>query len=101
MDVILGIIVIVLVLVLDFAGYHFELKSIRWLRRHIHPFMSRLLVAVLAGFIVFVLITDRITRGEQKIAVILVSSLLIWANLFLGPKDESQTPQDKQSSEEI
>jgi hypothetical protein len=80
MDVIIGIIVVVLVLALEIV----------WLRRQGYPFTSKLLVAVLAGFMVFVLITDRVTRGEQKAAIILASALLIWANLYLGPTKPGQ-----------
>jgi hypothetical protein len=84
MDVIIGIVFIILVLALEIAGAHLDLKAVRWLRRQGHPFTSRLLVAVLTGFMVFVLITDRVSRGEQKAAIILVSAILIWANLYLG-----------------
>jgi xanthine/uracil/vitamin C permease (AzgA family) len=85
MDIIIGIVLIILLLVLEIVGAHLDLKATRWLRRKGHPFTSKLLVAVLTGFMVFVLITDRISRGEQKAAIILVSALLIWANLYLGP----------------
>jgi hypothetical protein len=80
-DVIVGIIVLVVVLVLEMINIPFfrrlglHLKTQQW--------GTKLVVAFLAGFIFFILFTDRMPSAGQKIPVIVVALLLIWANLFL------------------
>lgn len=81
-DVILGIIIFVVVLLLEIS-----LTQIlnRWgLRLAQHQFGSKLMVAFLAGFIVFILFTGKVPQPGQKIPIIIAVLLLIWANLFLN-----------------
>jgi len=89
-DVILGIIVFVVVLL----GEILPIPVLtRWgLRLSRHQLGSKLLVAFLAGFIIFVLFTGKIPRPAQKIPIIIAAILLIWANLFLkvGTSEEHQ-----------
>jgi len=60
---------------------------------------SKLMAAFLAGFIVFTLFTDKMPNPIQKIPVVIVSVLLIWANLFLhiGQHEisENENPESK------
>ncbi len=90
MDVILAVLVVLAVLALEIVGTHMDLASIRKLRLKENTFISKLVVAFLAGFIVFVLFTDSIPLVQQRLTVIVVCLLLIYANLFLVIKKEDQ-----------
>jgi hypothetical protein len=86
MGFILAIIVMVLVLVLEILGPRLNLSFMRWMRQREHQFGSKLLAAFLCGFIVFTLFSDKMPHEWQKVPVIIVCLLLIWANLFLVKK---------------
>jgi hypothetical protein len=96
-DVILGIIILVVVLLAEiFLTPFFN----RWgLRLAEHQFGSKLMVAFLAGFIVFVLFTDKVPQPGQKIPIIITALLLIWANLFLkvGRSEEPKGDDEEKS----
>jgi hypothetical protein len=98
-DVILGIIIFVVVLLLEI----FPTPILnRWgLRLAQYQFGSKLMVAFLAGFIVFVLFTDRIPQPGQKIPIIIAALLLIWANLFLnvGGSEEPRGDDEEKGGE--
>lgn len=50
---------------------------------------KRLQTALLSGFIVFIILTDRISLIEQKIGIVLVSFLLIFAvNLRIKKQED-------------
>jgi hypothetical protein len=80
-DVILGIIILVVVLLMEI----FTTPILnRWgLRLSHHQLGSKLMVAFLASFIVFIIFTDKVPQPGQKIPIIITALLLIWANLFL------------------
>jgi hypothetical protein len=94
-DVILGIIIFVLILLVEiFTRPIFN----RWgLRLSEHQLGSKLMVAFLLGFIVFILFTDKVPQAAQKIPIIIAALLLIWANLFLkvGTSEESHGDDEK------
>ncbi len=90
MDIIVAVIVIVAVLALEIAGAYFDLAFLRWLRLKEHHSASRVMVAFLCGFAVFMLISSKVPRFEQRIAVVIVCILLIYANLFLTLKREQK-----------
>ncbi len=92
MDIILAIVIFVLILAFEsLGGVLFDFAFFRW-----HSFISKLVVAFLAGFIVFVIFTPRIPMVQQRVAVIIVSLLLIYANLFLGKKKEETEEGEKE-----
>ena len=100
-DVILGIIIFVVVLLLEIFP-----KPIlnRWgLRLSQYQFGSKLMVAFLAGFIVFILFTGKIPQPGQKIPIIIAALLLIWANLFLdvGGKEEPRGNNNEMEEEKL
>jgi hypothetical protein len=86
MALILAIIVLVSALAVEILGPRFNWPFMKWMNRREHQFGSKLLTAFLCGFIVFTLFTGKVPHAIQKAAVIIVSLLLIWANLFLGKK---------------
>lgn len=91
MDVILGIAAFILVLAFEsLADYLFDLVFFRS-----HRFMSKLMVAFLVGFIVFILVTPNVPGMEQRMTVMIVCILLIYANLFLGKKKEDEEDKEK------
>jgi len=90
MDVILAVLVVLAVLALEIVGTHIDLAVIRKLRLKENTFISKLVVAFLAGFIVFVLFTDGIPLVQQRVTLIFVCLLLIYANLFLVIKKEDE-----------
>ena len=96
-DLILGIIVFVVVLL----GEIFPIPVLerRGLRLARHQLGSKLMVAFLAGFIVFVLFTGKMPQPAQKIPIIIAALLLIWANLFLkvGTSEEHQGEDEEKS----
>jgi hypothetical protein len=96
MDVILAVLVVLAVLALDIVGTRMELAFIRKLRLKENTFISKLVVAFLAGFIVFVLFTDSIPLVQQRVTVIIVCLLLIYANLFLATKKGEIEGKDKE-----
>jgi hypothetical protein len=91
MDILLGALVFVVVIVIAFFGERFGGKFSRMFSE-VHQFGTRVVVAFLSGFIVFAVFTGRIANPVQKIPLIIVCALLIWANIFLvtQPGDESQ-----------
>ncbi|MGD2085672.1 MAG: hypothetical protein PVH61_05755 [Candidatus Aminicenantes bacterium] len=96
-DVILGIIILVLVMLVEIF---FTPILKRWdLRLSEHQMGSKLMVAFLAGFIVFILFTDKVPHPGQKIPIIITALLLIWANLFLivGRSEEPQGDDEEES----
>ena len=96
-DVILGIIILVVVLLVEILPTPF---LNRWgLRLSEHQMGSKLMVAFLAGFIVFVLFTDKVPQSGQKLPIIITAFLLIWANLFLkvGGGEEPQKDDEEKS----
>jgi len=98
-DVILGIIVFVVVLLVEI----FPIPVLkRWgLRLSRYQLGSKLMVAFLAGFIVFVLFTGKMSQPAQKIPIIIAALLLIWANLFLkaGTSEELQEEDEQKAGE--
>ena len=59
------------------------------------PVPKKISTALLSGFIVFIIFTKKVELIEQKIGVIVVTLLLIYAvNLKVGKEEneESQTP---------
>lgn len=90
MDVILAVLVVLAVLALEIVGTHIDLAFIRKLRLKENTFISKLVVAFLVGFIVFILFTDGIPLVQQRVTVIIVCLLLIYANLFLAIKKKDE-----------
>jgi hypothetical protein len=99
-DVILGIIVFVVVLLVEI----FPIPVLkRWgLRLSRHQLGSKLMVAFLVGFIIFVLFTGKMPQPAQKIPVIIAALLLIWANLFLkvGTGEEYQGEDEEKAGKD-
>lgn len=91
MDIILGIAAFILVLAFEsLADYLFDLVFFRS-----HRFISKLMVAFLGGLIVFILVTPGVPGVEQRVTVVMVCILLIYANLFLGKKKEDEEVKEK------
>lgn len=91
MDVILGIVAFILVLAVEGLAEHlFDFVFFRS-----HRFITKLMVAFLMGFIVFILVSPGVSRVEQRVTVVMVCILLIYANLFLGKIKEDE--EDKES----
>jgi hypothetical protein len=86
MGLILAIIATVSVLALEIVGPRLNWSFMRWMRQREHQFGSKLLAAFLCGFIVFTLFSAKMPNAWQKVPVIIVCLLLIWANLFLVKK---------------
>jgi len=85
MGIILVLVAVIIVLVLDFGEHLVQNKIFQWLRqRWEHQLGSRIMVALLTGIIVHTIITDRVPNPAQKIPLVIVCLLLIWANLFLN-----------------
>ncbi|MCP5106157.1 MAG: hypothetical protein GY950_22415 [bacterium] len=92
MDIILSIVVFAAVLSLAvLEEYFFKIVFFRSQR-----FISKLVSAFLCGFIVFSLFTGNIPRLEQRFSIIIVSLLLIYANLFLGKPKEEEDDEEKE-----
>jgi hypothetical protein len=93
-DVILGIITFIMVLLVEI----FPTPILnRWgLRLSEHQLGSKLMVAFLAGFIVFILFTGKVPQPGQKIPIIITALLLIWANLFLKVGRSEEPEGDKE-----
>jgi uncharacterized membrane protein len=89
-DVIAGIVILVVVLVLEMIAFPFLDRL--GLHLKTQQLGTKLVVAFLAGFIFFILFTDRMPGPGQKIPLIAVTLLLIWANLFLkvGKKESPE-----------
>lgn len=86
MDIILTIAVFALVLAFEYLAprlFHLEFFSA-------HGLISKLMAAFLAGFVVFILLNKDVPRVEQRISAVIAALLLIYANLFLGPKENEQ-----------
>lgn len=86
MDIILTIVVFVLALAFEYLAnrlFHLEFFSS-------HGFISKLMAAFLAGFIVFILLNDNVPRVEQRITAVIAAILLIYADLFLGKIEDEQ-----------
>lgn len=86
MDIILTIAVFTLVLAFEYLAhrlFHLEFFSS-------HRFISKLMAAFLAGFIVFILLNDNVPRVEQRITAVIAALLLIYANLSLGKQEDEQ-----------
>lgn len=91
MAIILGVIGFILALAaVLLAEYRFDLEFFRE-----HRLISKLVAAFLTGFIVFVLFTGKIPMVTQRVSLIFVSLLLIFANLFLGKKEEEDEGEGK------
>ena len=99
MDIILAIIGVVLVFLMIQLRYKLNFSFFRWFRKHEHQLGSKLMVAFLAGFIVFILFTGKVPQPGQKIPIIITALLLIWANLFLtvGRNEEPEGDEEDKS----
>ena len=99
MDIILAIIGVVLVFLVIQLRNKLNFAFFRWFHTHEYQMGSKLMVAFLAGFIVFVLFTDKVPQPGQKIPIIITALLLIWANLFLnvGRNEEPQKDDEEKS----
>jgi hypothetical protein len=95
--VILGIIIFVVVLVVEFFPIPiFKQWGLRLTR---HQLGSKLMVAFLACFIVFILFTAKVPHPTQKIPIIIAALLLIWGNLFLKVgNSEEPREEDKEKT---
>ena len=92
MEIILGVLGFILALAFIFVTeYRFDLVFFRE-----HRLISKLMAAFLTGFIFFVLFTDKIPKVTQRVSLIIVSLLLIFANLFLGKKEEDPEGEEKE-----
>jgi hypothetical protein len=95
-DIILGIIVLVVVLLLEIFPTPI---SNRWGLRLSHQQLgSKMMVAFLAGFIVFILFTGRVPQSAQKIPIIITAILLILANIFLNPGRKEESDKGKEDN---
>jgi hypothetical protein len=90
MDIISGLIVFIVVGILQIVAWKLDPPFLRWLHNAEHLIGAKLMVGFLAGFVVFILFTDRMPSPGQKVPVIIVALLLIWANLFLVKKDSDR-----------
>ena len=91
MAIILGVVGFILALAVVFVSeYRFDLVFFRE-----HRLISKLMAAFFTGFIFFVLFTDKIPKVTQRVSLIFVSLLLIYANLFLGKKEEDAEGEEK------
>jgi hypothetical protein len=95
MDVILAALAVLAMLALEIVVTHMDLALMHKLRLKENTFISKLVVAFLVGFIVFVLFTDGIPLVQQRVTIIIVCLLLIYANLFLGIKKEETEGEEK------
>ena len=95
MDVILAALACLVVLALEIVVTHMDLALMRKVHLKENTFISKLVVAFLVGFIVFVLFTDGIPLVQQKVTVIIVCLLLIYANLFLVIRKEETGGEEK------
>jgi len=89
MDIIAGLIVFIAVGILEFIAWKINPPFLKWLHKKEHLLGSKIMVGFLSGFVVFILLTDRMPSPGQKIPVIIVALVLIWANLFLVKKEDS------------
>lgn len=98
MALIFGLIVAAIVTFVIFAGPRIGINIPSWLKAGEHQIASRLVVAFLTGFIFFIAFSERVPHLQQRLSVIVFSSLLIYANLFLEirkeelPKEEKENP---------
>ncbi|UCH95851.1 MAG: hypothetical protein JSV88_03135 [Candidatus Aminicenantes bacterium] len=99
MDIILAIIGGVLIFLVIQLRIHFDLAFLRWLHKVEHQLGSKLMVAFLGSFIVFILLTDKVPQPGQKIPIIIAALLLIWANLFLKVGRSEESDGDKEEKE--
>ncbi len=91
MAIISGVLGFILALAFVFAAeYRLDLAFFREQR-----LISKLMASFFTGFIMFVLFTDKIPKMTQRASLIVVSLLLIYANLFLGKKDEEDEEEGK------
>ncbi|MCP4219700.1 MAG: hypothetical protein GY765_34020 [bacterium] len=88
MDTILGISVAVACFALLMVSPKLEIKFLESLQLESLTFFAKLIASFLVGFIVFVSITGRVDHIGQRITLIAVSALLIFANIFLGGSGE-------------
>lgn len=87
MDAILAILTFLFVLSVEIAAGHRGTALARNLQLKELPMITKLVVAFLAAFMVFALLTDRIPFEQQRITLVIVCLLLIYANLFLRKGD--------------
>jgi hypothetical protein len=86
MNTILTIAVFVLALSLEYLAdrlFHFEFFRSS-------AFISKLMVAFLAGFICFIVLNNHVPRTGQRISAVIAALLLVYANLFLGKKEDEK-----------
>jgi hypothetical protein len=86
-DMIVGILVFIVFFVLEILAMKLDISFLKWMHSKDHQVGAKLMAAFLVGFIVFIIFTDKMTGVGQKISVIIVALLLIWANLFLVKSD--------------
>ena len=102
MDVILGIVFVVVVLAVELLASVIakNLKS-AFFEKYValgQSVASKVVVAFLAGFCVFVLFTDKVPKSGQKIPIIIAAGLLIWVNIFMShPHEEHPENQQKEN----
>lgn len=60
---------------------------------------SKIMVAFLAGFSIYVIFTDRVANPGQKIPIIIAALLIIWANLFLTIKHNPDSEKNHHKEE--
>ena len=77
MDVIIGFSVMVVVLALWLAARLIDSAVARWVLKGEFPFMTKLVISFLVGFIAFVGLTDRVSLFRQKVAIMIVTVLLM------------------------
>ena len=77
-----SILVGIAVLAVELLLHKFSIQVSLWLKLNTFPFMSKLLVAFLSGFIFFIVLTDQVELLTQKLVIIASSLLLIWANFY-------------------
>lgn len=98
MALIFGLIVALAVAFYIFVGPRIGINIPEWLKPGEHQSASRLVVAFLSGFIFFIAFTDRVPNIEQRLAVIVFSGLLIYANLFLDIRKEEHLKEEKENN---
>lgn len=97
LDILLALIAGVAVFVLSVLKMDLKFAVLRQLNSSDVQVGSKLVVAFLAGFIVYIVFTGQMANIGQKIGLAVISLLLIWANLFLHPGADSKETENSEN----
>ncbi|MFC2157411.1 hypothetical protein ACFLT9_06200 [Acidobacteriota bacterium] len=82
MDFLVGILVLLLWLLLFVLSYTIDFKLMNWMKKGRETIVIKVWIGILFGFLAFIIVTPKIPRFEQRLAVSAMILVFVGISVF-------------------